>query len=40
MTLAQQPGERAETLAELETALRLDHNPDTQQALDWLRPRK
>jgi len=40
VALAQQPGERAEALAELETALRLDRNPETQQALDWLRSQK
>jgi tetratricopeptide (TPR) repeat protein len=40
VALAQQPGQRAAALAELETAMRLDHNPQTRQALDWLRSRK
>ena len=40
IALAQQPGQRAEALAELETSLRLDPNPETRQALDWLRSQK
>jgi hypothetical protein len=40
VALAQQPGGRAEALVELETALRLDPNPETKQALDWLRSQK
>jgi tetratricopeptide (TPR) repeat protein len=40
IALAEQPGQRAEALAELETSLRLDPNPETRQALDWLRSQK
>ena len=40
IALAQQPGQRAAALAERESAMRIDNDPQTRQALDWLRSQK
>jgi tetratricopeptide (TPR) repeat protein len=40
IALAQQPGQHAAALAELETSMRIDPNPQTRQALEWLRSQK
>jgi tetratricopeptide (TPR) repeat protein len=37
IVLARMPERRADAIAELKAAMRIDPNPETGRALDWLR---